>query len=147
MRSLRIVAFIEATPDRVWAELADLGSHPEWMGDAGSVEFLTGQTAGVGTRLRVPTRVGPLRTTDLMTVVEWEEGSRIGVEHVGAVSGRGGFVIRPSGPGTELTWSETLSFPWWLGGPFGAWLSRPVLRRVWRENLDRLGRRLAVSGP
>jgi uncharacterized protein YndB with AHSA1/START domain len=147
VRSIRIVVLIGAPPDRVWAELADLGSHPEWMGDAGSVEFITVQTVGVGTRMRVPTRVGPFRTTDLMTIVEWEEGRLIAVEHEGAVSGRGRFEIRPLGPGTELTWDETLRFPWWLGGPLGAWLARPVLRRIWSENLERLRRRLEVSGP
>ena len=146
MHSIRMVVLIDAPPERVWAELADLGSHPEWMGDAGSVEFVTAQTEGVGTRMRVPTRVGPFRTTDLMTVIEWDERRRIGVEHVGAVSGRGRFEIRPSGSGTELTWSETLGFPWWLGGPLGAWVARPVMRRIWRGNLKELRRRLEVSG-
>jgi uncharacterized protein YndB with AHSA1/START domain len=147
MRSISIVVLVEAPPDRVWAELADLESHPEWMGDAGSVEFATARTEGVGTRMRVPTRVGPFRTTDLMTVVEWEEGSLIAVEHEGAVSGRGRFEIRPLGPGTELTWSETLTFPWWLGGSLGAWIARPILRGIWRGNLERLRRRLEVSDP
>jgi hypothetical protein len=146
MRSIRIVVVIDASPERVWAELADLGSHPEWMGDAGSIEFVTAQTEGVGTRMRVPTRVGPFHTTDLMTVIEWDEGRQIGVEHVGAVSGRGRFEIRPSDSGTDLIWSETLRFPWWLGGPMGAWMAGPVLRRIWRGNLRRLRRRLEVSG-
>jgi hypothetical protein len=97
--------------------------------------------------MRVPTRVGPFRTTDLMTVVEWEEGSLIAVEHEGAVSGQGRFEIRPLGPGTELTWSETLTFPWWLGGSLGAWIARPILRGIWRGNLERLRRRLEVSDP
>jgi hypothetical protein len=115
------------------------------MKDADAVNFLTEQTAGVGTQLRVPTRVGPFRTTDLMTVVEWDEGKAIAVDHQGAVSGLGRFEIRPSGEGTELLWSETLRFPWWLGGPVGAWLARPILKRVWLGNLDRLGERLAVT--
>jgi hypothetical protein len=97
--------------------------------------------------MRVPTRVGPFRTTDMMTVVEWEEGRSIAVEHLGAVSGLGRFEIRTSGHGTELTWSETLRFPWWLGGRLGAFLARPILRQVWRGNLERFRRRLAVSGP
>ena len=76
---------------------------PILWGDAETIEFVTGQTRGVGTRMRVPTRIGPLRSTDLMTVVEWEEGSSIGVEHVGAVAGVGRFALRPSGAGTELS--------------------------------------------
>ncbi|MDP9143967.1 MAG: SRPBCC family protein, partial [Actinomycetota bacterium] len=73
----------DAAPGRVWAELADLASHSEWMTDADTVHFLSDQTAGVGTQFRVPTRVGPLRTTDLMTVVEWDEGKAIAVDHQG----------------------------------------------------------------
>ena len=145
MSTVRLLVVFESPPERVWEELADLGSHPEWMGDADAVEFLTTQTTGVGTRIRVPTRIGPLRTTDVMTVVGWEEGREITVDHVGAVSGRGRFEIRPVGPGTELSWSETLTFPWWLGGRPGTWLARPILRRIWKQNLERLRRRVAAS--
>ncbi len=117
------------------------------MADAEAVHFLTDQTAGIGAQLRVPTRVGPFRTTDLMTVVEWDEGKAIAVDHQGAVSGLGRFEIRPLVGGTELLWSETLRFPWWLGGPVGAWLARPILKRIWGRNLAKLGERLSVTDP
>jgi hypothetical protein len=147
LKPVHLVVFFNTPPTGVWAELADLGSHSEWMGDAEAVEFVTGQTTGEGARMRVPTRIGPFRSTDLMTVVEWEEGRSIGVEHVGAVAGVGRFELRPLGAGTELTWTEILHFPWWLGGPLGAWLARPILRRVWLRNLERLRRRVEVSAP
>jgi uncharacterized protein YndB with AHSA1/START domain len=146
-RPVELVVILAASPERVWAELADLGSHSEWMGDAETIEFVTGQTVGVGARMRVPTRIGPFRSTDLMTVVEWEAGRSIGVEHVGAVAGVGRFELAPAGSGTELTWTEILRFPWWLGGRWGAWLARPVLRRIWRRNLERLRRRVEVNAP
>jgi Polyketide cyclase / dehydrase and lipid transport len=136
----------DTAPGRVWAELADLGSHADWMGDAVEVEFEDGPTSGLGTRMRVPTRFGPFRTSDEMTVVEWLEGRVIGVEHRGAVSGTGRFEIAPENGGTRLIWTETLSFPWWLGGPIGAWIARPIMRAMWRKNLSRLGDRL-LSGP
>ena len=66
------IAIGVSVPD-VWSHLADLRSHADWMGDAEEVGFQTPQTSGVGTTMRVPTRVGPFRTTDLMTVKEWEE--------------------------------------------------------------------------
>ncbi|MGH8915989.1 MAG: SRPBCC family protein [Acidimicrobiia bacterium] len=144
---LRLVVVLDASPARVWAELADLRSHAEWMGDAGTVELVTDRTQGVGTQMRVPTRVGPLRVTDLMTVVEWDEGRVIGVEHMGAVSGVGRFEIRPSGSGTELTWTETLTFPWWLGARLGARVARPLLRRIWGKNLERLRHRVEGQRP
>lgn len=146
-RPVRIVTHFAAAPRRVWEELADLESHPQWMQDAGSIEFLTGQTSGVGTVMLVPTRVGPLRTTDVMEVVAWEDGRLIAVEHRGQVSGVGQFEVKPAANGTELEWEETLRFPWWLGGPVGAWLARPILKRIWRGNLGRLRERVEVSGP
>ena len=42
---------------------------------------------------------------------------------------------------TRFTWTETLHFPWWLGGPFGAFVSKPILKRVWKGNLRRLALR------
>lgn len=136
-----------APAEAVWAQLADFASHSEWMADAGTIEFLDPDlTTGLGTQMRVPTRIGLLRTTDIMTVVEWVEGRAVGVEHVGAVSGVGRFVVESSGDGSTLTWSERLHFPWWLGGPIGAWIAQPILRYIWRGNLERLGKRL-VSDP
>ncbi|MGA8039374.1 MAG: hypothetical protein WCA93_04630, partial [Acidimicrobiia bacterium] len=61
----------EAPAAAVWSELADLASHSEWMADAGAIEFVDSKTRGLGTQMRVPTRIGPFHTTDLMTVVEW----------------------------------------------------------------------------
>ena len=147
MNRLTLTAHYDSSPEQVWAQLADLASHAEWMTDAGGILFVGDQTSGLGTRMRVPTRIGPLRTDDLMTVVEWEEGRLLGVRHSGAVSGVGRFEIRPTAGGTDLNWSETLRFPWWLAGSVGVWLARPVLKRVWRGNLRRLGERLAVSDP
>jgi hypothetical protein len=41
-----------------------------------------------------------------------------------------------------FTWSETLQFPWWMGGAAGARVARPVLAAVWRRNLRRLRTRV-----
>jgi hypothetical protein len=80
-----------------------------------------------------------------MTVTEWDEGRAMSVEHVGAVSGSGRFELEPLEAGTRLTWSEQLRFPWWLGGPLGAWVAGPVLKRIWKGNLRRFAAR--VTGP
>jgi uncharacterized membrane protein len=138
---------LDASIDRVWAELSDLGSHPEWMDDAATVRFVGEQRAGVGTQMVAATRVGPLRATDRMDVVEWVEGQVIGVEHVGSVKGTGRFEIQSVGTGTQLRWVETLRFPWWLGGPLGEWVARPILTRIWTGSLERLKERVEISGP
>lgn len=138
MTAITLNLAIHASPEEVWAHLSDLSSHSNWMSDAGEIDFLSDERRGVGTIMRVPTRVGPLHTNDVMTVVEWEECHRITVEHEGAVAGRGSFEILPIAEGTSLTWTESLSFPWWFGGSIGSRLAAPILRRIWHKNLGRL---------
>jgi carbon monoxide dehydrogenase subunit G len=134
---------IEAAPETVWNHLSDLGSHAEWMSDAESVRFLTGQRSGVGTRMEVATRLGPFRTMDVMDVVGWEEGRRIVVRHRGVVSGKGSFGLEPEGPDcSRLIWREVLDLPWRLGGPVGGVVAAPLLRWVWGRNLRRLKRQI-----
>lgn len=133
---------IEAPPDVVWKEAADLASHAEWMADAKSIVFRSERRSGVGTVMEVMTVIGPLRTTDVMRVTEWVEGRSIGVTHVGAVSGTGRFTLEAEETGTRFTWSEDLCFPWWFGGPIGAWVARPLFRWIWRRNLENLRARL-----
>jgi hypothetical protein len=139
--------FLAAPTQRVWAELADLGSHPEWMDDAATVTFIGEQRVGIGTRMVAATRVGPLRASDAMDVVEWVEGRVIGVEHVGSVKGTGRFEIEPVEGGTDMAWTESLRFPWWLGGRLGEWVAQPILTRIWTGSLQRLKRRVEVSRP
>lgn len=145
MSRIRVAVDIAAPPEVVWDDVADLSSHVEWMADAESIVFVGTQTSGVGTAMRVATKVGPLRTVDVMTVTTWEPGSTIGVEHTGLVTGVGTFSIMAQEGGTRFVWSEDLTFPWWLGGELSAWLAAPVLTWVWRRNLDRLEQRLESS--
>lgn len=143
MGHITITQDVAASTEETWRHLADLGSHATWMRDAVSIEFISEQTSGVGTTMRVPTRIGPFRTTDIIEVVSWNPGESIGVEHRGIVSGRGAFRIN-GGPGTSIvTWTEELSFPWWWGGVVTAWLARPILRWIWRGNLRRFARKVA----
>ena len=135
---------IDATCEAVWASLEEIGSHVEWMKDAESIRFTTASRKGVGTVFECATRVGPIRLTDVMSVTEWVPGQAMGVAHRGVVRGTGRFSLEPvtsNGKGaTRLSWRENLRFPWWLGGPVGEHLARPVLRGIWRGNLVRLKR-------
>ncbi|MFV0260371.1 MAG: SRPBCC family protein [Acidimicrobiales bacterium] len=122
--------------DRVWAAAADIADHVNWMADAEKIRFLTDRRSGVGTRFECLTAVGPLHTTDLMEITRWEEERLIGVRHRGLVTGEGVFVLEPLGRHTtRFRWHETLSLPWWYGGPAGELVARPVLATVWRRNL------------
>ncbi len=162
---------IAAPPDEVWRRLADIGDHVTWMADAAEIRFTSDRRSGAGTVFECETRVGPLRTTDVMEVTEWRDAAAMGVRHKGLFTGTGRFALEPApapasadgpapadtpapadaslsadaspsatrdGPGaTVLSWEEDLVFPWWLGGPVGAWAARPILRWVWRGNLRR----------
>ena len=139
-----VAVLIPTSLERVWQAVADLGSHTEWMQDARRIEFETAQQSGIGTRLRVETRLGPLRTIDVMEVTIWEPYRRIGVLHQGLVRGKGELRLDPVSGGVLLSWSETLHFPWKLGGPLGALLTQPIFRWIWRRNLNRLRQRLTL---
>jgi carbon monoxide dehydrogenase subunit G len=130
---LRVATVIDAPPAAVWEQVRDIESHVQWMADAERITFTSPTT------FDCLTVVGPVRLVDRMEIVEWTEGSVIGIRHVGLVRGEGRFTLAETGSGRTLfTWDERLRFPWWLGGPVGAWVARPVLRRIWRGNLRRL---------
>jgi carbon monoxide dehydrogenase subunit G len=133
---------IPAPRERVWADIARLDSHSQWMADAYAIEFRTEQTEGPGTVIDVETRVGPLRTHDLIEVVAWDPPARIGVRHTGLFTGSGEFLLERAGSNaTRFTWREDIRFPWYFAGPIGAWAAAPVLRAIWKRNLRRLADR------
>jgi uncharacterized membrane protein len=129
---------VEAPIDVTWSALADIAGHVEWMADAESITFTSPQRTGIGTTFDCLTKVGPLTTTDKMTVTEWDELRAFGVRHSGIVVGSGVFELSALSPAaTKVTWTEELRFPVWLGGAMTAILAKPVLRRIWRGNLRR----------
>lgn len=141
MARIRVSTTIDATPAQVWAAIEDIATHVEWMTDARSIRFRGSKRAGVGTVFECETRVGPLRTLDVMEITSWKPRRRMGVRHVGLVKGDGRFVIRARRRNrTTFTWRERLTFPWWLGGPVGATIGAELLRFVWRRNLGNLRR-------
>ncbi len=143
MSQLQLTIVIEASASEVWAELSDLESHVEWMADAVALEFHSDQRRGEGTTFSCDTKVGPFRTTDEMVVTRWEEGQLIEVAHRGIFVGRGEFLVEPvEEKRTRIVWTEQLRFPLWMGGALGAAIAGPILRRIWRGNLERLRSRI-----
>ena len=101
---------LDAPPDRVWEYISDISTHVDWMYDAASIDFVGDARQGVGTTFDCVTRIGPLRTTDRISITEWDPPSKMGVTHHGAVRGAGRFVLSDTGQGSTLfRWEETLS--------------------------------------
>lgn len=139
---------IDATPERVWEVVEPVEHHVEWMHDAVAIRFTGDQTRGVGTEFLCDTKVGPFSLVDRMEITEWVPGEVMGVRHTGLVTGVGRFTLEPIDLGrrTRFTWAEDLTFPWWMGGPLGAWIGGKVaLGPIWRRNLKNL-RRIVEQG-
>ena len=136
---IKVGVTIRVPPADLWNVIEPIENHVDWMVDAESIHFADAQTRGIGTSFDCVTKVGPIRLTDRMTVTEWEPGKSMGIEHKGVVTGRGRFTLRrrPGGQ-TKFTWSEELTFPWWMGGPVGAIVAKPILRAIWGRNLREL---------
>lgn len=145
MATIEIETVLAHSTHEVWEQLRHIDRHVQWMGDAQRIDFHSDQREGVGTGFDCVTRIGPFTTRDVMEVTEWRDGVAMGVAHQGLFSGRGQFSLRDDPVGTRLTWREELRFPWWFAGPLGAWVARPVLRHVWRQNLAAFARTLPAT--
>lgn len=143
MALVEVSVVIEATPDAVWRDVADIASHVEWMADAESITFTSPHRQGLGTTFDCATKIGPIRLLDRMEIAEWQPEAAMGVRHQGIVTGQGRFTLEPVGMAhTRFAWREELDFPLRLGGALGATVAAPVLRAVWKRNLRALKRRI-----
>lgn len=117
------------------------------MADAVAIRFKTEQTRGTGTAFFCDTKVGPIKLVDEMTITSWVPGAAMGVTHTGVVTGTGEFTLAAlDNNHTRFTWTEELVFPWWLGGPIGAFVGgQIVMKAIWRRNLRKL-KQLAENG-
>jgi hypothetical protein len=130
----------------VWEVLEPIERHVDWMADAASIVFDGPSRRGPGTRFWCVTELGPVRLIDHMEITAWEPQRVMGVRHTGIVRGDGRFTLDPidGGRRTRFTWAERLQFPWYLGGPVGAFAAKPVLRWIWGRNLASLARLVAA---
>jgi len=143
MSGITVSVEIDATRDHVWSVVEPVERHVDWMHDAVAIRFEGDQTRGVGTSFLCDTKIGPIKLVDRMEITEWQAPEVMGVRHTGLVTGSGRFTLESIDLDrrTRFTWSETLSFPWWLGGRLGEYVGgRFVLSRIWRKNLDNLRR-------
>ena len=137
MGRIQVSVTIHAPVARVWEVVEPVERHVDWMADAVAIRFTTEQTRGVGTAFLCDTKVGPITLVDEMTITEWVPGEAMGVRHTGVVTGTGRFTLVETENGQTLfTWTEDLSFLWWLGGKLGEIVGGTVVMRfIWRRNL------------
>lgn len=141
MARISVSVEIDATTSRVWEVVEPVERHVDWMHDAVAIRFQGDQTRGVGTSFWCDTKVGPIKLVDQMEITEWRAGEAMGVRHTGIVTGTGLFTLTPIDLDrrTRFTWAEELFFPWWLGGPVGAFVGgKIVMQAIWRRNLREL---------
>ena len=143
MSEISVSIEIDATPAAVWAVVEPVERHVDWMNDAVAIRFVSDQMRGVGTVFLCDTKVGPITLVDRMEITEWEPEASMGVRHTGIVTGTGVFTLTPIDLGrrTRFTWTETLTFPWYLGARLGERVGgNVVMKAIWRKNLKNLER-------
>lgn len=139
MITITVCDTIHAPREAVWQAVERIETHAEWMKDAVRITFTSPQHSGVGASFECLTRVGPLFTTDRFVVTQWRPGELMGIEHRGAVTGDAEFRLDSTpGDATRFCWEERVRFPWWLGGPLGEQVGKPILRHIWGGNVARL---------
>ena len=138
-KTIEVETLIYASLDDVWNEVSKIENHSKWMKDAVNIDFQTDNKSGVGTKIKVLTKIGPIKLNDFMTFTKWEEKKSIGVDHVGIVTGKGEMKFEKIDENTtKFKWTETLKFPIYLGGVIGELFGKQVLELIWKQNLNNL---------
>tara|TARA_B100000427_G_scaffold310648_1_gene300620 strand:+ start:405 stop:839 length:435 start_codon:yes stop_codon:yes gene_type:complete len=138
-KTIKVSTTINAPIKTVWDEVSRLEGHTNWMNDAEKIDFLSENNSGVGTKMKVLTKVGPIKLYDYMTVTEWVNEKIIAVDHIGIVSGKGKFKLQKIDENTtKFNWEEKLKFPLYLGGIIGEFFGAPILKLIWKKNLNNL---------
>lgn len=115
-RSGRAHADVDATPEQVWAVLADVTRIGEWSHECHTAEWLDGaDLAAVGARFRGANRVRFARWSKPCTITELEPPHRLVYRTNGGIMGDAtewSFTLEPRGSGCRIVQSyEILSLP------------------------------------
>lgn len=134
---------VAASPERVWAVLADVAAQPLWMRDLVQVEIEGGADVDVGTRAVGTVRILGVTQRDPIEVIAFAAPTHFGIRHLGRFSGRGDIWLRPrrSGSATRIRWREDLRSPLFGLGLPGRLADRcfwPIFAAVFRADLRRL---------
>ena len=138
-KRIKVSTIIDRPLVEVWDEVKIMENHVNWMQDAAKIDFLSENRRGIDTKMKVLTKVGPLRLNDIITVTTWDEMKSIGVIHEGIVTGEGSFYLSENTKdSTKFEWIEELKAPIYLGGPVAELFGGIVLKAIWKKNLNNL---------
>ena len=99
---------IPATPDEVFAVLADARTYQHWVVGCDDIRAVEGEWPAVGSRFFHTVGVGPLKTKDNTKVLEVDAPRRLVLEARARPAGIAKviFELRPVGGGTEVEIDE-----------------------------------------
>jgi uncharacterized protein YndB with AHSA1/START domain len=143
MATIDLWIHINAPPERVWEVVADLPGQKRWMVDLRSLAFTTEQREGEGAVMDVTSELfGLPLVKDRMRITKWQPPTRFDVEHIGAFTGYGEFILQPVAGGTLFTWREVFKPPLGVLGEIGfALVVGPHLRSVFRRSMTNVKRK------
>lgn len=126
-----VMQTLEGPPELVWQLLTDWERQGDWMLEASDFEIVSEHREGVGVIAEATVKIGGISTRDRIRVDVWEPPSRLGIEHLGWVAGRGDLRMTPVDGGlTRLDWREELHPPLGPLGAIGIRLFKPLMRRI-----------------
>ncbi len=142
MATLDLWIHINAPPQQVWDVISDLPGQKRWMVDLRSLDFPNAQREGEGTVVDVTSELfGLPLVKDKMRISRWQPPTRFDVEHIGAFTGIGEFILTPVAGGTLFTWREVFKPPLGVLGELGfALIVGPHLRSVFRRSMANVKR-------
>lgn len=138
---------VAASPERVFAVLADWERQHEWM-LLTRARVTHGDGRGAGSGITAFTGIGPVGFHDTMEITRWEPPHTVEVRHTGrVVRGTGAFRVRPGpGDGATVRWEEHLEPPFGPLGRLGLPVAGPVFTAFLRLSLRRLARLCERTG-
>lgn len=130
-----------ATPEQVWAVLADIARTGEWSHECHTVHWLDGSTGGVGARFRGANASGWAKWSRSCRVTAWEPGRLLTFHTLGPPDcSEWTFVLEPVENGTRITQSYRITRASALVGRL-IWATMPAhhdRNEALRADLDRL---------
>ena len=60
-KRIKVSTIINKPLEIVWDEVKIMENHVNWMQDAANIDFLSENEAGIDTKMKVLTKVGPLK--------------------------------------------------------------------------------------